>query len=105
MDQERQDVHGPWDTYMNLGWGLWLAQTEVCQNQLAKIGMLFTKERKRGRAGMVIKRAGPSMKESKKSKVSMSEEQQCWGWKALYLGDERKLQERPDAVGVEPRIH
>lgn len=40
---------------------------------------------------MVIKRAGPSMKESKKSTVSMLEEQQSWGPKALYLGDDRKL--------------
>lgn len=31
------------------------------------------------------------MKESKKSTVSMLEEQQSWGPKTFYLGDDRKL--------------
>lgn len=105
MDEERQACSWALGHIHELrmgtlvGTGRAALQTEVCQNQLAKIGMVFTKERKRGRAGVVIKRAGPSMKESKKSKVSMSEEQQCWDRKALYLGDERKLHGKARCCG------
>lgn len=54
---------------------------------------------------MVIKRAGPSMKESKKSTVSVLEEQQSWGRRHFIWGMTGSFTVRPDAVELEPRIH
>lgn len=89
---------------MKPGWRLWLAQAgKLCRQKCVKTNWQeqewILQKRERGRAGVVIKRAGPSMKESKKSTVSVLE-QQSWGPKALYLGDDRKLHCKARSCGA-----